>query len=282
MSIKEQRRKQQRNKKIRKAVSAAVLAVFVVVLLCGITYAVHYNYKIGQKENQYEELRATEIAEVQEVVTEYTTEEVEERLIYCEPLYDFTELREINEDIYAWITVPGTQVDYPVLQSEPDNYYLDYNMDHSKGYPGCIYTNQCNSKDFSDYITVLYGHNMKNGSMFGSLHEFEDETFFNENRQIIVYTEDRRLTYEIYAAVKFTDVYIPAYYDVTLTIGRDAYLAALAEASADSEVSHILEEAELLPEDKFITLSTCVNGEPEKRYLVLGRLQEEAYYGEEE
>lgn len=121
-------------------------------------------------------------------------------MIYCDPVYDFGQLHEQNEDIYAWIVVPGTQVDYPLLQSETDNYYLDYNLDHSKGYPGCIYTNQCNRKDFSDYNTVLYGHNMKNGSMFGSIHSFEDETFFDGHPYIYVYTENERLTYEIYEA----------------------------------------------------------------------------------
>ncbi len=103
--------------------------------------------------------------------------------------YDFEKLRETNGDIYAWITVPGTQIDYPVLQSDTDNYYLEKNLDHTKGYPGCIYSNSCNSREFTDLLTVLYGHNMKNGSMFGSLHDYEQEEFFRENREIIIYTQ---------------------------------------------------------------------------------------------
>ena len=109
----------------------------------------------GKVAGSYEKL-------TEEVIAEPETEEsTEETVIYCDPVYDFGQLHEQNQDIYAWIVVPGTQVDYPLLQSETDNYYLDYNLDHSKGYPGCIYTNQCNRKDFSDYNTVLYGHNMK-------------------------------------------------------------------------------------------------------------------------
>ena len=97
---------------------------------------------------------------------------------------DLQNLREtVNPDIYAWIYVPGTKVNYPVLQHETDDtYYLNYNIDGTKGYPGCIYSEKkYNSKDFTDANAVLYGHNMKNGTMFGSIHRYEDQEFFNEN-----------------------------------------------------------------------------------------------------
>lgn len=70
----------------------------------------------------------------------------------------------MNPDVYAWITVPGTEI--PILQQPSDNsYYFMHNMDGSYGYPGCIYTENLNSKDFTDNNTVIYGHNMKNDSM---------------------------------------------------------------------------------------------------------------------
>lgn len=78
----------------------------------------------------------------------------------------FGELQSVNPDVYAWITVPGTEIDYPILQHPSDNsYYLMHNIDGSYGYPGCIYTENLNSKDFTDNNTVIYGHNMKNDSM---------------------------------------------------------------------------------------------------------------------
>ncbi len=249
------------------------------VAIGAIFYAVHYNYVIRRSEQRVANLRETmseETAMTNCVDSSQETEKTENEKLYCESVYDFAELQEQNGDVYAWITVPGTQVDYPVLQNETDNFYLNHNMDYSQGYPGCIYTNLCNAKDFLDYNTVLYGHNMKNGTMFGSLHKFEDEDFFAESRLIYVYTTDKRLTYEIYAAVKFTDVYIPAYYDVKTTKGRNAFLVALDEACEDSNVSHIAEETEVRSEDKLITLSTCVSGESEKRYIVVGVQKEEA------
>lgn len=256
-----------------------VTAVLAVTAVCCVGYAVHYYHKLNRQEAHYEELR---VPKPQRIVIEPEVAEVaktpEEMEPVCDPIYDFENLREENADIYAWITVPGTQVDYPVLQSETDNYYLECNLDGSPGYPGCIYTNKCNQKDFSDYNTVLYGHNMKNGSMFGCLHSYEEQEFFDENREIIVYTEEGRLTYEIYAAVKFTDVYIPAYYDLATADGRDAFLSVLLEESADSDVSHVDESVEIQPEDRLITLSTCVKGEQSKRWLVVGRLVEKAAY----
>ena len=82
----------------------------------------------------------------------------------------------LNPDVYAWIDVPGTEISYPVLQSAEDNsYYLEHTIEGEKTLPGAIYSENYNSKDFSDYNTILYGHNMRNGTMFaGPLHDFED------------------------------------------------------------------------------------------------------------
>jgi hypothetical protein len=96
-----------------------------------------------------------------------SSEEAKEE--YVSPI-DFASLQELNEDVYAWITVEGTVIDYPILQHPTDNSrYLDYNIDGSYGYPGCIYTENMNSKDFRDRNTVIYGHNLKNGAMLPNL-----------------------------------------------------------------------------------------------------------------
>jgi sortase B len=122
---------------------------------------------------------------------------------------------------------------------------------------------------------------MKNGSMFGCLHSFETEGFFDENDSIIVYTENVRLTYEIFAAIKADDKYIPAYYDVKTLSGAKDFLLAMEEYSSE-EQSHVRYDFEMGEEDRIITLSTCVSGERQRRYLILGRLIETAYYEREE
>lgn len=276
------KQKQQKYNRTGKDWVIFLLLVFAATIC--VFYLAYHFYENRRGESEFESLRedaeteATEtVAETEAVEAATETEEATEEVLYCDPVYDFQKLQEQNEDIYAWIVVPGTMIDYPVLQSETDNYYLDYNLDHSKGYPGCIYTNKCNAKDFSDYNTVLYGHNMRKGTMFGSLHRYEDMDFFDTYQEIFVYTPDRRLTYEVKEIVKFSDVYIPAQYPVAEKEGRDAFLADTLDYVNDP-VSYFRDEVEVGEEDKLITLSTCVSGERHRRYLLIGVLKEEAYY----
>lgn len=262
--LQEKRSKQQKEK-----IAAAILMGISAICILFLGYRI---LSLRQAEKQYEDLRQTESTEA------VSLEEETEQGVYTEAIHDFDALRKENEDIYAWITVPNTQVDYPVLQSDTDNYYLDHNLDHSTGYPGCVYTNLCNVKDFSDYITLLYGHNMKNGTMFGSLHKFEEEAFFEENQQIVVYGEESRLTYQIYAATEFSDVYIPAYYDIYTEGGRDKFLDDVRLYAESSKGSYVRDDIELSEDEKIIVLSTCVDNDDEKRYLLVGVLSEEALY----
>ncbi len=188
---------------------------------------------------------------------------------------DFAALQaEANSDIYAWIHVPDTKIDYPVLQHASDNtYYLNYNMDGSKGYPGCIYTENDNAKDFTDFNTVLYGHNMKDGSMFANLHKFEDADFFAEHPYVYVYTEERLLVYEVFASYEFSNAHLLRKYDVGSEIGISEYLEDVKDVR---DMGRNIRE-ELFPDagSHIITLSTCIRNKPDNRYLVQGVLLNE-------
>ena len=263
-----------------------VIIILAAILVCSIGFFIYHKWSVRQKELEFEKMREQETIATEQPATEAVAEEETETeevddTVYCDPVYDFDELHAQNEDIYAWIEIPGTKVDYPVLQSETDNYYLNRNVDNSTGYPGCIYTNACNQKDFSDYITVLYGHNMKNKTMFGSLHSFEDEDFFNENDKIYVYIEDRRLTYEIKEAVKYTNAYIQVEYALDTLEDRDLFLEDLSQY-LDSSVAHEREDVTIDDDSKLIVLSTCVAGQSDHRYLIVGVLEEEAFYKQAE
>lgn len=192
---------------------------------------------------------------------------VTDRIIDWEALQE-----EENKDIYSWIVVPGTAIDYPVLQHPTEmDYYLEHNLDGSTGRPGCIYTQRMNSKDWSDRNTVLYGHNMRAGTMFAGLHDFEDTDFFEDNRYFHIYTEDGRiLVYEIFAAYAFSDVHILLTYDFNTDAGYQRYLDSIWEN--ESSRSQFRQETVLSAEDKIITLSTCIRGSSSQRYLVQGVL----------
>lgn len=208
---------------------------------------------------------------LENVFPEETEEETQEE----ETGRDFATLKEQNEDIYAWLTVPGTEIDYPVLQSEEDNFYLTHNLEKKSDRYGSIYSNaSCNGTDFSDYNTILYGHNMKNGSMFAGLHKYEEKRFFEENPYFYIETEQGKNTYQIIVAAEYTDVYIPSQYDMKSSSSVTEFLKSVCSGeNADGKIN-INEEIEIEEVEHIVTLSTCVGGKSTKRYLVIGTLLE--------
>ncbi len=189
-----------------------------------------------------------------------------------EKYIDFDSLHEtVSEDIYAWIYIPNTNIDYPVLQHATDNaYYLEHNLDGSEGYPGCIYTENYNSKDFTDPQTVVYGHNMRDGTMFSDLHKYEDEDFFNENKYVFFYTEDDVFAYRIFAAYQTDNSHQLLNYNFSDSGVFIRYLNHIFEIESDPQ---ILDRDVKYDEDsRLLTLSTCVMKERQfhLRYLVQG------------
>lgn len=179
----------------------------------------------------------------------------------------FEELQAVNPDVYAWITVPGTDIDYPILQHASDtNYYLMHNIDGSYGYPGCIYTENMNSKDFTDNNTVIYGHNMKNGSMFAQLHKFEDPDFFKENREVLIYLPDEVLHYTIFAAHIYDDRHLLYSFDFTDPEVYQKYLDSIFNTRDMS--ANIDKDITVTTDDQIITLVTCIGSKPNNRLLV--------------
>lgn len=246
------------------AVIAAVAAI-----VCAGVGILHYQEEKNAGE-VYEELK-TEVAV--EPVTEPEPEEIqepEEIIPEEEPLeipVDFAALQEQNPDVYAWIRIPGTNVDYPILQSADDNgYYLTHTIDHEKKTEGAIYTEDYNSKDFEDPNTVIYGHNMKNGSMFRTLHNYEDRSFFDENREVWIYLPDRILEYRIFAAYVYDNRHLLLNFDFD---DEDVYRRYLDDVFSIRSMNAFIDTSmEVGTEDKIITLSTCNAGISEQRYLV--------------
>ena len=221
------------------------------------------------------ELQQTEPATVEKVTdasqdSENVTEsaEPEEEI----PI-DFEELWETNPDVYAWIVIPGTDINYPILQHPTDDsYYLNHNLDGSTGRPACIYTESLNSKDFTDNNTVIYGHNMRNGTMFAQLHKFEDKDFFDEHREIIIYLPDKVLHYKIFAVHNYDDRHLLYSFDFSDKAVYKDYLESIF--SIDDKNANIDTEMTVTENDKIITLATCVYKKPSLRFHVQAVLVE--------
>lgn len=186
---------------------------------------------------------------------------------------DFEKLKEINQDVYAWIKVPGTTVDYPILQSviEEDEYYLNTTIDGKRGLPGSIYTEKYNTTEFTDPVTIIYGHNMKDDTMFSELIKYREKEFFDKNPYVYIYTPTGRLKYQIFAAVVFDNRYLMGNYNFNEKDDFDKYITEIKK----SFEANINEGVEV--NNKVLTLSTCT-GKTEQRFLVNGVLVEENRY----
>lgn len=218
-----------------------------------------------------DEMPATEETQAPTERFPYTTEDLSEN-----DSVDFHELMQINPDIYAWIYVPNTNVDYPVAQSGPnddDSFYLTHNVYKNYQFSGTIYTEKQNSRDFTDPVTVMYGHNMLNGSMFASLHNFNDKAFFDENNTMFVFTKDKVYTYLIYSAYQYDDRHILNSFNMEESSSFRDYLdSTLLQRPY---YCNVRENIELSTEDRILTLSTCMDGGGNVRYLVQGVLVDE-------
>lgn len=218
------------------------------------------------------------VEETIEIVTEESQELIEDAfkgIPIPDKKVDFAELQaNTNEDIYAWIYIPDTKIDYPVLQHPTDNqHYLDYNLDGSKGYPGCIFSESYNKKDFTDPNTVLYGHNMKNGSMFSGLHKYRDGEYMNEHPYIYIYTPEGMKVYQIFASYEFSSSHLLLNFDLESPDSFQSYLNGILERRDMN--SNILDGVELTSDNRILTLSTCIARRPDSRYLVQGVLLNE-------
>ena len=189
-------------------------------------------------------------------------------------LPEFAQLYTTNNDLAGWIRIPGTKVDYPVMQT-PDhpNYYLRRDFNKKKATQGCIYAKEECDLALSDNVTI-YGHYMKNGSMFATLGKYKKETFWEKHKYVLLDTLTQRRTYEIFAVFLTTA-------SESKGFSYHTFIRADDPRSYDDFVSQCkalsLYDTGITPQygDKLITLSTCENSISNGRLVVVARLAEE-------
>ncbi len=188
---------------------------------------------------------------------------------------DFQGLWAINPDAYAFIEIPGTQVNYPVMQSstQEEDYYLNVTFEGAAALPGSIYSRMINAKDFSDPITVIYGHDMLDGSYFGDLKNYVDRGFFDTYRDIFIYLPDRQLEYKIIAEVVYGDMLISEKHDLK---DPNSVVSFVQELQGIQEAQNqYAEDIAVTSEDRLLTLSTCIGDRPSNRRLIVAKLANE-------
>ncbi|MBQ0083376.1 MAG: class B sortase [Clostridiales bacterium] len=178
---------------------------------------------------------------------------------------NFDSLNKENPDVCGWIRVEGTDIDYPVMRSganTEEDFYLTHDWHRETQKAGSIYIQQLNSADFSDKNTVIYGHNMKNGTMFGQVKRFKDKEFFDKNSKITVYTEGHILEYQIYASRTIDDNHIMYAYDFSTDEGFQGFISDTLSSSA--KIHNVRTGTAVTVRDKIITLSTCTSNNSER------------------
>ncbi len=178
---------------------------------------------------------------------------------------DFVQLQQINPDVIGWIRVGAVNISYPVAQGEDNEYYLHRTFKKVDNFAGCIFENCNNSPYFTDQNTIIYGHNMKNGSMFGQLKKFKDQETLDKNPYFWIFTKDFIYQYRIFSSSivnKIGDPYITRFSEADFQKFIDKSIA-----SSDIDCGDVV----ITTKDRIVTLSTCT-GDDSTRRIVQGVL----------
>lgn len=180
---------------------------------------------------------------------------------------DFDKLRSINEDVIGWIYVDALpDISYPIVQGKDNQTYLHQTYEKTYNFAGTIFVDYENGRDFNDCNTLVYGHNMKNGSMFGHLKKLsEDQTLYDKDKYFWILTPGKNYRYEIISAYT-TGVNSDTY---TLFKGPgEEFEEYLKKIKSYSDIK--TDDTELTIKDKIVTLSTCTGNES-TRFVVQGK-----------
>lgn len=184
------------------------------------------------------------------------------------PDVDFASLQAINEDVIGWITVDSLDISYPIVRGEDNDEYLHHTFEKTYNFAGSIFMDYSNKPDFSDCHTIIYGHNMKDQSMFGKLKFIKEKELYKENPYFWIVTPEGKKRYKMFSAhvtAATGDTY-------TLFSGADQqFVDYMNKMVMESEVP--LGEFAFTAEDKVVTLTTCTSNDTQ-RFVVQGVLED--------
>lgn len=206
----------------------------------------------------------------------YTNSFADEELLKFRPTDDgadnptLKDLKKLNPDVKAWIQVPKTNIDYPVVQGQDDMEYINKNVYGEFELSGAIFLSCLNKDDFSDPYNLVYGHNMKNGGMFADVADFTNKEYFETHQKGKLYLTDATRKIRFFACMKVTaadaKIYHPDGYRKENLKDLLDYIQANAVQYRDVNVAD---------ENSLIALSTCSEAETNGRVVLIGKLERE-------
>ena len=180
---------------------------------------------------------------------------------------DFDVLKSQNKDIIAWVYCPDTVINYPIVKGSDNDYYLDHLIDGSYNPTGTLFADFNHAADFSDLNTMIYGHNMKNGTMLASILKYQNQDYYKEHPIWFLMTPDKNYKIELFSAFLTADD-ADVYYINNDQSKRDAELKkALTHSTFTTDVT-------VTDTDKLIAFSTCSYEYDNARFILMGALRE--------
>lgn len=220
------------------------ILLIVLIILLKISISRINQWKNDNKENENIQEKIKENAIIQEDANQDSEYKV-----------NFESLKSINSDTIGWLDVPGTNINYSVVHTNNNNYYLTHNFNKEYNTSGWIFADESNKLDGTDKNTVIYGHNVRDGSMFGSLKNVINAEWYNntENYNIKFITEKSENIYRVFSVyqIEAEDYYIQTSFDNTKEF--QDFIETLQKRSVKDFGENVGSE------DKLLTLSTCAN-----------------------
>lgn len=250
---------------MRKIINIILVAIIIVCLsIIGYKY---YNYNKDDKLN-------SEIQDLQPVINEASDsdnnssgendgQDQSKEGNYVNSANE-EELKSINSDYKMWIQIENTNINYPVVQGSDNDYYLKHNFRKESNISGTVFVESANDID-NDKNIILYGHNMRNGTMFNNITNYKEESFFNEDNKINIIMNNTLYEYEVFS------VYVKNVSEVNLAIGFASEDEFINYAYNQAEESLYKKDVDFSAEDNLITLVTCSYEFTDARTIVVAR-----------
>ncbi len=255
--------------------------LYLILFFLNVGLVLFFGWKVLLVLSEYREGESSYDALADEYVQEENEEEYtfnsvkvddnldEEKVVEAAPIVvSFPELLNQCDDVVAWVYCEGTNVNYPVVQSEDNDYYLRRLLDGTWNTAGTIFMDYRNASDFSDWNNILYGHNMKNDSMFGILENYKDHEYYVDHSIWYLLTPEKEFRIDLiggYTTFGGSD----DTYSIPDTFEGRNELVATAQLHSTFQSRTVINE-----QDKLITLSTCSYDYDNARYVLVGVLHE--------
>ncbi|MFV0399863.1 MAG: class B sortase [Oscillospiraceae bacterium] len=232
-------------------VNLAVLALFLLIMAFGV-------YALWDSNQVYASASSTQYAMYKPV------SEADEGL-------SFGQLRAINPDVFAWLTVYGTNIDYPVTHEEDNELYVNTDVMGNYSLSGSLFLDYNFKGDFSEQNSIIYGHHMDKSAMFGQITDFLNQDFFSQHSYGNLYYAGKNHGVELFAMME-VDAYDSSVYNTSVQeINAQDYLDNLLEKAT------LTKDIKVTPEDRLVLLSTCTSASTNGRHILVGRITDDTY-----